>query len=92
MGFWDRVQWQWNLLWQRSLLQWEEEQVAALMVDLKEVHLSKFTNDKTWWHSNTKGEFSVNSFIKAWWSKNNKVPQRKAIWKCLTPPKEELLV
>lgn len=52
MGFYDGLQWQWNLVWRRRLFQWEGEQIELSMTDLKEVHLSKFTKDKTLWHFN----------------------------------------
>lgn len=43
MGFWDSLQWNWNLAWRRSIFQWEIEHFDALMMSLQEVDLHKKT-------------------------------------------------
>lgn len=59
MGFWN-------------LFQWEIEKLDAMLVSLREVHLSKHSIDRTWWHFNIKGEFSVKSFVNAWWGRKRR--------------------
>lgn len=62
------------------------------MASVQDVHMSKHTKDKTWWHFNTKGEFTDMSFVKAWWNGNNEKNSKRVIWKSLSPPRAEFLV
>lgn len=92
MGVWDGLQWHWNLVWRKSLFQWELEQFDALLASLQEVHLSKVNSDKTWWPFNSKSEFTVKSFVKAWCCRGNEKNNKRVVWKGLALPRAKLLV
>ncbi|KAK7277250.1 hypothetical protein RIF29_18401 [Crotalaria pallida] len=41
MGFWDGLNWNWNLSWRRQLVEWEMPQLEELWKCMKEVSLKE---------------------------------------------------
>lgn len=92
MGFRDSLHQQRSLVKIRNLFQWELGKFEELLKSLNEVYLPKHTKDKTWLPYNIKGDFSVKSFVNAWWSQGNGKLCMNMAWWGLAPPRAELLV
>jgi len=60
-GVWVNNVWRWNLVWRRSLFEWEKVQVCQLLEVVYGVSLASGNVDRWSWNDGVSLEFSVNS-------------------------------
>ncbi|KAK7268945.1 hypothetical protein RIF29_21656 [Crotalaria pallida] len=92
MGFWDGLQWNWNLSWRRHLYQWEQTKLEELWISLKQVSLDTGGDDKPCWSFDRTGTFTVKSFQVASVGNGFISNTVRNVWRGLAPPRAELLV
>ncbi|KAL4322013.1 uncharacterized protein LOC107636929 [Arachis ipaensis] len=94
-GFWDGLEWVWNLQWRRELFQWELDLLSQLNEALRPVRLASNREDRVVWKYDKLGIFSTNSFVQVLQEgmlseEATSYSFTKTIWKGLVPPRVEL--
>ena len=60
-GAWENGVWRWNLVWLRSLFEWEKTQICQLLEKVHGMSLVSGIDDKWSWKCGASIEFLVNS-------------------------------
>ncbi|KAL9683503.1 hypothetical protein QQ045_015325 [Rhodiola kirilowii] len=96
MGSWMGGDWIWQLIFRRTLFQWEAENRRELEVCLSHIQLKDQLDDRIVWSYSEDGMFSTNSLMKAAMAIKTTKKQWEQIpfqlWSGLTPPKVEMFI